>query len=112
MQHSSHISLYHTCGRHHTGACREVYDKLSPGFRGRCTAPLLIDKKTMRPVSNESSSIVRNLEQLQLPGCYEVDLYPEDLQQQIDQLNEQVSVCTLHTYMHDSDVCPSTRHEC
>lgn len=71
-------------------ACREVYDKLSPGFRGRCTAPLLIDKKTMRAVSNESSSIVRNLGQLQLPGCYGVDLYPQQLQSQIDPLNEQV----------------------
>jgi hypothetical protein len=70
--------------------CREVYDKLSPGFRGRCTAPLLIDKKAMRAVSNESSSIVRNLGQLQMPGCHGIDLYPQQLQAQIDQLNEQV----------------------
>jgi putative glutathione S-transferase len=69
--------------------CREVYDKLSPGFRGRCTAPLLIDKKSMRAVSNESSSIVRNLGRLQLPGCHGVDLYPQQLQSQIDALNEQ-----------------------
>jgi putative glutathione S-transferase len=67
-----------------------VYDKLSPGFRGRCTAPLLIDKKAMRAVSNESSSIVRNLGQLQLPGCNGIDLYPQELQSQIDSLNEQV----------------------
>lgn len=26
-------------------ACREVYDKASPGYKGRCTAPMLIDKK-------------------------------------------------------------------
>lgn len=68
----------------------EVYDKLSPGFRGRCTAPLLIDKKTMRAVSNESSSIVRNLGQLQLPGCHDIDLCPPQLLNQIEQLNDQV----------------------
>eukprot|EP00878_Enallax_costatus_P043521 GHUV01051535.1.p1 GENE.GHUV01051535.1~~GHUV01051535.1.p1 ORF type:complete len:336 (+),score=90.96 GHUV01051535.1:264-1271(+) len=68
----------------------EVYDKISPGFRGRCTAPLLIDKQTKRPVSNESSSIVRMLGQMHLPGCTGVDLYPQQLQQQIDALNEKV----------------------
>jgi putative glutathione S-transferase len=72
--------------------CREVYDKLSPGYRGRCTAPLLIDKKAMRAVSNESSDIVRMLGQLQLPGASGVDLYPQQLQQQIDQLNDKVSI--------------------
>ena len=30
--------------------CREVYDLLSPGFTGRCTAPLLVDKKARRAV--------------------------------------------------------------
>jgi putative glutathione S-transferase len=70
-----------------------VYDKLSPGFKGRCTAPLLIDKRTMRPVSNESSSIVRQLGQLGLllPGCHGVELYPQELASQIDRLNEQAS---------------------
>jgi putative glutathione S-transferase len=72
--------------------CREVYDKLSPGYRGRCTAPLLIDKKAMRPVSNESSDIVRMLGQLQLPGASGVELYPAHLQQQIDALNDKVGV--------------------
>lgn len=79
---------------------REIYDKLSPGFKGRCTAPLLIDKKTMQPVSNESSSIVRMLGQVQLPGCFGVDLYPQDLRQDIDQLNDQVTrCCVLHAML-------------
>jgi hypothetical protein len=30
--------------------CREVYDLLSPGFTGRCTAPLLVDRKARRAV--------------------------------------------------------------
>lgn len=46
----------------------------------------------MRPVSNESSSIVRMLGQVQLPGCTGVDLYPQELQQQIDALNDQVNL--------------------
>eukprot|EP00775_Hariotina_reticulata_P010760 gene10760-10916_t len=68
----------------------EVYEKLSPGYRGRCTAPLLMDKKLMKPVSTESSSIVRMLSQLQLPGTTDADLYPPQLQQQIDSMNEKV----------------------
>jgi len=40
---------------------RELYDYLSPGYTGRCTAPLLVDWKTQRIVSNESKDIVRML---------------------------------------------------
>ncbi|KAL3930557.1 MAG: hypothetical protein SGBAC_011713, partial [Bacillariaceae sp.] len=40
---------------------RELYETLSPGFQGRCTAPLLVDWKTRQIVSNESSDIVRML---------------------------------------------------
>lgn len=44
----------------------------------------------MRPVSNESSSIIRMLGQLQMPGSLGVELYPQELQQQIDVLNDKV----------------------
>lgn len=74
---------------------RGVYDKCSgekDGFRGRCTAPLLIDKKQMRIVSNESGLIVRNLNNIQLENGTGVDLYPSDLQNQIDKLNATVSI--------------------
>eukprot|EP00536_Pseudo-nitzschia_multiseries_P005307 jgi/Psemu1/318618/estExt_fgenesh1_pm.C_990001 len=40
---------------------RELYDYLSPGYTGRCTAPLLVDWKSQRIVSNESKDIVRML---------------------------------------------------
>lgn len=40
---------------------RELYDYLSPGYTGRCTAPLLVDWKTQTIVSNESKDIVRML---------------------------------------------------
>ncbi len=66
---------------------REVYDKLTPGFRGRCTAPLLIDKRSQRAVSNESADIIRMLDELQLPGCSGVQLAPEALSGELDALN-------------------------
>lgn len=69
---------------------REVYDRGSPGFKGRCTAPLLVDKATKRLVSNESASIVRQLVGLDLPGSNSVELYPDHLRPQIDELNDWV----------------------
>lgn len=67
-----------------------MYDTASPGFKGRCTAPLLVDRQTRRIVCNESSDILRMLNQLHLPGCTDVDLYPEALQAEIDTLNAMV----------------------
>ena len=55
----------------------EVYDTLSPGYRGRCTAPLLIDMKEKRILSNESSDIVQALNSIRAQGT--VDLLPPDL---------------------------------
>jgi putative glutathione S-transferase len=72
---------------------REVYDQLSPGYRGRCTAPLLVDKKSRSIVSNESSDIVRMLNSVRLggdPGIQRFNLYPEELTQEIDKTNEWV----------------------
>eukprot|EP00277_Geminigera_cryophila_P038194 CAMPEP_0173103842 /NCGR_PEP_ID=MMETSP1102-20130122/38699_1 /TAXON_ID=49646 /ORGANISM="Geminigera sp., Strain Caron Lab Isolate" /LENGTH=223 /DNA_ID=CAMNT_0013998871 /DNA_START=41 /DNA_END=709 /DNA_ORIENTATION=+ len=40
---------------------REVYDALTGGFRGRCTAPLLVDKKQKKVVCNESADLMRML---------------------------------------------------
>ena len=40
---------------------REVYDTINPGWTGRCTAPLLVDKKTKKIISNESSDIGRTM---------------------------------------------------
>ncbi|KAJ9506260.1 hypothetical protein QJQ45_014132 [Haematococcus lacustris] len=77
----------------------EVYDSASPGFKGRCTAPLLVDKVTRRIVSNESADIMRMLNTLHLPGCTSVDLVPEQLRSEIDALNEQTSSgITLQMY--------------
>lgn len=69
---------------------RQVYDAVSPGYQGRCTAPLLVDKVASRLVSNESADIIRMLNDLQLPGSSSVDLTPPHLQQEIEQLNAEV----------------------
>ena len=67
-----------------------MYDICSPGYRGRCTAPLLVDRRARRIVSNESAGIVRNLNAVSMPGCSDVDLVPPSLTAEIDVLNEQI----------------------
>jgi len=81
---------------------RELYDELTiretgRRYRGRCTAPLLVDKKSKRVVSNESADIVRMLNFAYFGGddggkdessSGRIDLYPQQLRQQIDETNE------------------------
>lgn len=38
----------------------EIYDRLQPGYRGRCTAPLLIDTRDGTILSNESRTLSRH----------------------------------------------------
>ena len=71
-------------------ACRGVYQGADPGFSGRCTAPLLLDKRSRRVVSNESADIVRLLNGLHLPGCSDVDLRPATLMPQIEALCDRI----------------------
>lgn len=68
---------------------KAVYDICSPGYSGKVTAPLLVDKKTRKIVSNESKDIVRML------GSYKLaidnsflNLYPKELSSVIDQKND------------------------
>ena len=88
------VDVPERCGR---WRCREVYELCHPGFQGRCTAPVVVDTKARRLVSNESSEIVRNLNTVQLPGASDVDLVPRYLEADIDQLNDLVynQVCIL-----------------
>lgn len=72
-----------------------MYNTLSHGFRGRCTAPLVVNPSTRRPVSNESADIVRYLDSVFVggggaPGASGVQLYPAQLAAQIDALESQV----------------------
>jgi putative glutathione S-transferase len=63
-----------------------VYDKASPGYRGRCTAPLLLDKKTKRIISSESPEILATLFRMQLPESTDIDLAPAHLDEEANQL--------------------------
>ncbi|CAG7733560.1 unnamed protein product [Allacma fusca] len=73
---------------------REAYFLTDPNFAGRITVPVLFDKKTNRIVNNESSEIVRILGTKfnKLAKYPEVDLYPSDIADEIDALNEKFQV--------------------
>jgi len=73
---------------------RELYEKLSKNYKGRCTAPLLIDLKSQTIVSNESADIVRMLNDANL-GCTDdeivgsrTNLRPKELLTNIEETNE------------------------
>ena len=67
-----------------------MYDSVSPGWRGRCTAPLLVDRLERRIISNESADIVVALNALRLPGCTAIELRPEAQKEAMEKLCEQV----------------------
>lgn len=56
--------------------------------RGRCTAPLVVDKKSKALVCNESSDLVRMLNVVK--AGKPIDLFPVHLRVKIDELNEWV----------------------
>ena len=70
----------------------QAYELTEPGFSDRVTVPLLWDTKTNRAVNNESSEIIRmlNSEFNELAENPELDLYPEELRGEIDEINERV----------------------
>ena len=67
----------------------EAYDATVDGYDGRVSVPVLWDKETGRIVSNESADIIRMLNsEFDEWGDASVDLYPEDLRAQIDELDD------------------------
>jgi glutathionyl-hydroquinone reductase len=70
----------------------EAYRVSEPGFDGRVTVPLLWDRQENTAVNNESSEIIRMLNSgfNEWAGDPELDLYPEDLRDEIDGINERV----------------------
>jgi putative glutathione S-transferase len=64
----------------------------SSEFTGRVTVPVLWDKKTETIVNNESSEIIRmlNFEFNEWAENPDLDLYPEDLRDEIEKVNEWV----------------------
>lgn len=69
----------------------ELYTRADPHFTGRATVPVLWDRKTGTIVNNESADIVRMLNSgFGDLARADVDLYPEDLREEIDALNERI----------------------
>lgn len=70
----------------------ELYKLAQPGYRGRCTVPILWDDETKTIVNNESAEIIEILNS-QFNGFANnpnVDLYPEALKEDIDRWNEKI----------------------
>ncbi|XP_057970472.1 uncharacterized protein LOC131159513 isoform X2 [Malania oleifera] len=69
---------------------RELYEIASASYCGKCTVPVLWDKKLKTIVNNESSEIIRMLGSKfnDLAENPALDLYPPHLQSQIDDVNE------------------------
>jgi putative glutathione S-transferase len=67
----------------------EAYAATNPSFDGRVTVPVLWDKETGRIVNNESAEIIEMLstEFDAIAGDPELDLYPAELRDEIDELN-------------------------
>jgi putative glutathione S-transferase len=64
---------------------QEIYLKANPNYTGRVTVPVLWDKQTQTIVNNESREIMRMLDiEFATRATQDIDLYPPDLQQQID----------------------------
>jgi len=68
---------------------RDFYDKYSTGDVSRYSVPILFDTKTEQIVNNESAEIVRmfNTEFNNIAKNPDVDLYPEQYQHDIDEVN-------------------------
>jgi putative glutathione S-transferase len=71
----------------------QVYYKAEPGYDARFTVPTLWDTKNNTIVSNESSEIIRDLNTgfnsiLPDGDKKSIDLYPENLRKEIDEINE------------------------
>jgi putative glutathione S-transferase len=71
---------------------REAYLMTDPSFDARVTVPVLWDKQENRAVNNESSEIIRmlNSEFDEWAGNPDLDLYPQELREEIDRINERV----------------------
>lgn len=66
----------------------QVYTAARPDYTGRATVPLLWDRERRTIVNNESSEIIRMLNsEFDAFGDASIDLYPEALRRDIDEVN-------------------------
>ncbi|MEB3292041.1 MAG: glutathione S-transferase C-terminal domain-containing protein [Synechococcales bacterium] len=70
----------------------ELYQLAQPGYRGRSTVPVLWDDQDQKIVNNESAEIIQilNSDFNQLAIHSELNLYPESLQNEIDDWNDKI----------------------
>ena len=73
----------------------EIYTKAQADYSGIVTVPVLWDKKQHTIVNNESSEIIRMLNSafnhlIDDKGTSKLNLYPEDKQSEIDNINKKV----------------------
>jgi putative glutathione S-transferase len=69
----------------------EAYERTDRQFSGRVSVPVLWDTVTKRIVNNESGDVVRMLDQEFGEFADDTyDLYPADLRDEIDELNERI----------------------
>jgi len=69
----------------------EAYERSDPGYDARHSVPVLWDKQEGRIVNNESADIIRMLNsEFDEWGDPAVDLYPVQLRDEIDALNERI----------------------
>jgi glutathionyl-hydroquinone reductase len=67
---------------------RQAYDATEPGFDGHVSVPALWDRRTDRVASNTPSTLDADLAAAFMPwSTTGVELYPEDLRGEIDQLD-------------------------
>ncbi|GAA0726063.1 glutathione S-transferase family protein [Sphingomonas japonica] len=69
----------------------QLYTRADPAMTGKVTVPVLWDKTEQRIVSNESAEIIRMLNTaFDDLGASPGDLYPPDLRDEIDSVNDRV----------------------
>ena len=70
----------------------ELYQLASPGYKGRCTVPILWDDETKTIVNNESAEIIEilNSEFNKFARHPDFDLYPAELKDTIDAWNDKI----------------------
>ncbi len=67
----------------------QIYQRAKPDYTGRVTVPVLWDKELGTIVSNESSEIIRMFNsEFDAIGDASLDLYPAELRDEIDAMNE------------------------
>jgi putative glutathione S-transferase len=75
----------------HARWLREIYVLADPHYTGRVTVPVLWDREHETIVSNESAEIIRMFNsEFDALGDASLDLYPEPLRAQIDEINDYV----------------------